>query len=109
MRLVIWALLLVPQDSPVKDLLDQLGSEILEARESAEEALKKRGRTILPELRRAAQGHVDAEVRARAQAVIRHFTEVRWRIDLEGALRTAARLKKPVLVFSTMGAPEDYL
>ena len=106
--LAFLALALLAQED-VASLVRQLGEDALEARDAAEEKLRGRGRTIVPELRRIARDHSDPEVRSRAFSVIRHLTQVRWQTDLALARRKAAAKKKPLLVFSTMGPLDGYL
>ena len=103
------ALLLALAQADVRDLIRKLGEDSLEERERAVEALRSKGRAVLPELERAANSHSDAEVRARAREIIRHLTSVRWRTGVDGALRAAAAERKPLLVFSTIGPLDGYV
>src|SRR5262245_30687920 len=55
----------------VDRLIEQLGSDSFEEREAAERQLLALGETVLPALRKAASTHGDAEVRARAERIVR--------------------------------------
>ena len=103
------ACLISTQDSDIASLVRSLSDDSVEVRESAEEKLKSRGRSILPELRMAAADHPDPEVRLQIARVIRYSTEVRWHTDVTIARKKAAQEKKPLLVFSTMGPLDGYV
>lgn len=102
-------LLLLACTQDFDTLVEKLGDSSIDVREEAEAALRKMGRKIVPDLRQIAERHSDPEVRSRAAGILKSITEIRWRTDLEGALRAAKESKKPLLVFSTMGPIDGYV
>lgn len=102
-------LLYIAAAQDLGDWLDRLSDPEIEVRERAELEIRKMGKKVVPDLRKVAETHGDPEVRGRARALLRWFTQVRWRRDVAEALRAAAAERKPVFVFSTMGPPDGYL
>ena len=95
-------------DARVAKLIDELGGDDVEARESAETELVKLGRPALPAVRKAI-AKADSEVKGRLERVVKAVTEPRWMTDLAKAKEVAARDKKPLLVFSTIGDVGGYV
>lgn len=91
------------------ELIRRLGDEAVDVRQAAEEALRSGGKEVVEPLRTAAAEHPDPEVRARAAALVRHHTQVRWHTDLAVARAKAVAQGKPLLVFSTMGPLDGFV
>jgi len=99
---LLLCLLLCVQDDKSAKLIEALGGDDLEARESAEVELVKLGRPGLPAVRKAlaaAQG----ESKSRLERVVAAITEPRWMTDVARAKERAAAEKKPLFVFATIG------
>lgn len=79
------------KDQPVFRLIAQLGSEKFAEREAAAQALDALGEPVLDILREAAAKHPDAEVRRRAQGLVR---TIEWRA--EEAMRFAGQVMRVV-------------
>jgi WD40 repeat protein len=58
-----------PDAKEIARLIEQLGDDDADVRKAAEDMLKEIGEPALPQLRQAAKGHVDADVRLRARAL----------------------------------------
>ncbi len=99
---------LAQDEARVATLLEQLGGDDVEAREAAEAELVKVGRPALPVIRKAIL-KADSEVKGRLERVVKAVTEPRWMTDLAKAKEIAAREKKPILVFSTIGDVGGYV
>src|SRR5947209_7804851 len=67
---------LVPtrQETQVCDLIEKLGNDSIEARETADSALRGLGLQHLPLIAKTAQMHPDLEVRLRATAIFESLT-----------------------------------
>src|SRR6185503_21361813 len=67
-------LLLLPQDQDaareLRDLIERLGSDVIEERDRASRRLRRLGKAAVPELEKAARG-ADAETALRASALLR--------------------------------------
>jgi hypothetical protein len=102
-------LLIAPPDDGVPELVRQLGHDDAVMRAAAVEKLLGRGRAIVPELESALVGQSDLEVRARISMLLRQLTQVRWLTDVHTARQRAAKEKKPLLVFSTLGPLDGFV
>jgi len=95
-------------DRKVAALVQKFDTEELAARDAAEMELVKLGRPALQSLRRALTD-ASPEVRSRLERVISSLTKPRWMTDVAAAKAKAAELKKPLLVFSTIGPLDGYI
>ena len=89
-------------------LVEALGSDDYAQRAGAQQALIKLGYAHVAALRGALAETKDLEVRTRLRRIIRTITTPNWLTDLDQARRQARRTGKPILVFSTIGAPDGY-
>jgi hypothetical protein len=103
MKTLLLAMLLTVQEDPkIGRLIDQLGGDELDVRDAAEDELVKIGRAALSAVRKA-MASAQGETKARLERIAKAVTELRWMTDLAKAREIAARDKKPLLVFSTIG------
>ena len=89
-------------------MVEALGSHDYARRTGAQKELIKLGSEHVPALRGALAEAKDPEIRTRLQRIIRTLTTPNWLTDLAQARRQASRTGKPILVFSTIGAPDGY-
>ncbi|MCC6670246.1 MAG: PDZ domain-containing protein [Planctomycetes bacterium] len=75
-------------EADVDRLIHELGDASYESRRKAEEQLRSLGKSALPALQKAAEGHEDLEVRSRARRIVRAIEN-----DGQGGLR--ARTREP--------------
>jgi len=86
----------LPDTEPAKrieDLIRQLGDEATEKREEAQAALIALGEGAHPQLRKAAAGADDPEIRLRCEAILKDFDVNRWSGFLFEALETNEELR----------------
>jgi len=70
---LILLVLALPQGEPVDELLQRLGSDDVAVREQAVKTLSERGPSILPQVLSFYRATGSAEVRLRAEEVLRHY------------------------------------
>ena len=109
MKIALWAMLLLGTQDSVDELIDQLGAGSIIERGESEEQLADLGWKVVPALRKAAKGHDDLEIRARAAVLVKQITSVPWTQSIDDALQKAKRTKKRILVFSTGGDLNGYV
>jgi hypothetical protein len=114
MKLTVIALLFfgstafAQDEAKITKLIDQLGGDELDSRDTAESELVRLGRPALATVRKALTT-ADGETKSRLERVVKAVTELRWMTDLAKAKEVAAREKKPILVFSTIGDVGGYV
>jgi len=99
--LLLLALFFIQDDKTTK-LIDALGGDDLELRETAEAELVRIGRPAMAVVRKAL-GTAQGESKARLERVVKLLSEPRWMTDVAKAREVAAKEKKPLLVFTSIG------
>ena len=97
-----------PSETRFQTWVADLGSEEFAVREAAHKELLKLGSGWKSSLEQAIAGATDAEFLMRLRDVLSRCGRPAWRTDLEGALETAKRENRPILILSTVGDLDGY-
>jgi hypothetical protein len=97
-----------PDAERARALVRQLDDSRFATREAAERGLRQLGLAVVPLLREELKRPASLEVRCRLQRVVAELTRLPWREDMPAALAEAGKTGKPLLIFSTIGAPTGF-
>jgi hypothetical protein len=92
-----------PDADQVRALVRQLDDPRFAERRAADQALRRLGIGVVPQLRAELQNRPPLEVARRIELIVNELALLKWHGDLDEAMSKAERSGKPLLVFSTIG------
>lgn len=92
----------------VRTLVKQLDDPQFQARQQADQELRRLGIDVVPHLRKELEGKHPLEVTRRLESIVNELSRVPWKTDIAAAQAEAARTGKPLLVFSTIGEVDGF-